>query len=397
MRKYLVAGRTFSIIVFGCRTNHYEGEALASMLEARGALNVPAETGGADIIIAVTCSLTSAADAKARKTLRRLRRENGGAVIVLCGCYAQAAADDVRAMGADILAGSGLKHRIPDALEDFLSTGGFIELRRAMNGSVSASWDALSLDRPRLHTRAFVKVQDGCDRRCSYCAVPGLRGPQISRDPDEIRGETEMIVESGCREVVLTGICLGSYKYGDTTLAKLVSDISRIPGLSRLRFGSLEPYAANDDLLRAISESDVFCPHLHLPLQSGDDGVLAAMRRGYAASDFARILESVRSRLGDETHVSTDLMVGFPGESDEAFENSLTFAQNVGLGRVHVFPFSPREGTRAASMPGQVPRQVVRERTKRAIDISEGLLSSYAKRWVGRGVSVLAEGGHGDF
>jgi threonylcarbamoyladenosine tRNA methylthiotransferase MtaB len=366
------------------------------MLEARGAEYIQYPDEDAGIIIVVTCSLTSAADARVRKTLRRLRRENGRAVIVACGCHAQCAqTEDLRSLGVNVLVGNGFKHRIPDALERFLADGDFIEIRGGADGSRhdegAAKWDDLSLDRPRLHTRAFVKVQDGCDMRCSYCAVPNLRGSQISRDPTRIMEEISSVTNSGCREVVLTGIHLGSYRSGETTLADLVRKISEIPGLSRLRFGSLEPFAASEDLLRALSQSAVFCPHLHLPLESGDDGILRAMRRGYDSSGFARRLDAARNFLGDDVHISTDIMVGFPGESEEAFENSVRFLERFSFGRVHVFPFSPREGTRAASMQGAIPGHVVRERVRTVIGVSERLLSSYAGRFVGRECSVVAE------
>ncbi|MDR1884677.1 MAG: MiaB/RimO family radical SAM methylthiotransferase [Synergistaceae bacterium] len=394
MPQYLVSGMKFSVVILGCRVNHYEGEALASMLEARGAIHVKDPAEGAGIIIVVTCSLTASADSHARKTLRRLRRENSGAVIVACGCYVQSAGSEgASSLGADVLVGNGLKHEIPDALENFLARGGVVRLWDATD---RAAWDGMSLDRARLHTRAFVKVQDGCSMRCSYCAVPNLRGPQVSRDPEGILDEISRVTDSGCREVILTGIHLGSYRHGDTTLADLTRGISRIGGLSRLRFGSIEPFALDDDLLCALAEAEVFCPHLHIPLQSGDDSVLRAMRRGYDASGYARRIERVREFLGDDVHVSTDVMVGFPGESDEAFGNSMNFLEDVSFGRVHVFPFSPREGTPAAAMEGRVPGQVVRERVGRALCTSDRLLSSYAGRFVGRESRIVAESAESD-
>jgi threonylcarbamoyladenosine tRNA methylthiotransferase MtaB len=199
------------------------------------------------------------------------------------------------------------------------------------------------------------------------------------------------VTESGCREVILTGIHLGSYRYGDTALAGLVDMISAVPGLSRLRFGSIEPFAIDKGLLDALSASSVFCPHLHIPAESGDDGVLKLMRRGYDSSGFSKRLDMVRLSLGDDVHVSTDLMVGFPGEDERAFERSLGFLKREAFGKVHVFPFSPRKGTPAAVMPGQVSRERAKERVRRAIDLSGKLLSSYAGRWVGRESSILAE------
>jgi threonylcarbamoyladenosine tRNA methylthiotransferase MtaB len=289
--------------------------------------------------------------------------------------------------------GNRVKGAIPDALESWFSSpgGGGVLTLRDDNLGESRRWDELRLDGPRLGTRAFVKVQDGCSRRCSYCAVPGLRGAETSRDLADVLGEVSRVVESGCAEVVLTGIHLGGYRYGGTGLAGLIDALSSVPGLVRLRLGSIEPFAVDSDLLRALAESPVFCPHLHLPLQSGDDGVLRMMRRGYDASGFVRTADSVRRALGGDVHLSTDLIVGFPGESDDAFGRSLGLLESIGFGRVHVFPFSPRAGTDAALMEERVEPSVVRERAARAASLAGRLLSKYASRWLGAEDRVLVE------
>jgi threonylcarbamoyladenosine tRNA methylthiotransferase MtaB len=389
---YHVTGKTFSVITLGCRVNHYESEALASMLENRGAFFVPAATSESpDIVVVVTCSITSVADAKTRKILRRTRRENPTSVLVACACWVQSAtAEDAASVGVDILVGNRVKSAIPDALENwFESKNEFKEIK--IDVTKSAVWDKLSLDRPRMLTRAFIKVQDGCDRECSYCAVPSLRGAHVSRDPEEVISEISRVAANGTKEIIITGIQLGSYEYGGTTLAELIRKITPELGVKRLRLGSLEPFGVTGELLRAASESDIFCRHLHLPLQSGDDGVLATMRRGYDRTDFARIVDMARKYLGDDVHISTDLIVGFPGESDRAFENSLNLLKELSIGKIHVFPFSLRNGTEASYMSGEVPRQLVKERVARAIKLSEELLAFYARRRVGWEDSILIE------
>ncbi|MDR3280027.1 MAG: MiaB/RimO family radical SAM methylthiotransferase [Synergistaceae bacterium] len=380
-------GKTFSVTTLGCRVNHYEAEAVAGALENRGAVLVEASP---DIVITVTCSITSTADAKTRKALRRARRDHPDSVIVACGCWAQAATEsDAVSAGVDILVGNRVKHVIVDALERWYESPGiFIERKTDVVSSVE--WDALSLDRPRMLTRAFIKVQDGCDRSCSYCAVPSLRGAHVSRDPDDVVREISRVASFGTKEAILTGIQLGSYGLDGVTLAGLIRKISDAGAVTRLRLGSLEPFSVTEELLQAASDSEIFCRHLHLPLQSGDDGVLRAMRRGYDAADFIRIVDMARRYLGDDAHISTDLIVGFPGESDDAFERSLALLGEVGLGRIHVFPYSRRNGTDSSAMEG-VPGNVLRERMNRALRVADGLLEAYAAKLIGREDRVLVE------
>lgn len=384
-------GKRFAVVTLGCRANHYEAEALASMLEKEGAVFTPENAPELDAVVLVTCTITSIADNKTRKLIRRFRRRCPEAAIVACGCYAQGvSAVEAADLGVDILVGNGLKHKIPDALDAwFAESGGFVEIKEDIGKK--SDWDTLALDYPRMHTRAFVKVQDGCAHGCSYCIVPQVRGIPISRDPEEVCREVARIVSSDCREIILTGVHLGNYHYEGIRLGGLIRRLSSLPGLSRLRLGSLEPFGLDDDLLDALASSDSFCPHLHLPLQSGDDGVLRRMRRGYVAAGFAGVVRRAREVLGDDVHFSTDLIVGFPGESDRAFRNSLALIEELGFGKIHVFPFSPRRGTVAADFKDTVSSHVIKERVAAAIVLSNRLLAEYASRWVGRDVSLMVE------
>ena len=407
MNSYLT-GKTFSVTTLGCRVNHYEAEAIASMLEARGAVFVR-ENGGVspDIAIIVTCSVTSVADAKTRKIIHRARRQHPDSAIVACGCWAQSASSgDIFSSGADIVIGNRLKGHISEELENWYASAAAAKqtsgvssawedtvrdvVERRTDVAKSRDWDPLSLDRTRILTRAFIKVQDGCDRRCSYCAVPFLRGGSVSRDARDVLDEINHVVANGAKEVILTGVQLGGYQSGEVSLAGLVSKISRVGRLRRLRLGSLEPFAVTDDLLRACRDAGIFCPHLHLPIQSGNDAVLRAMRRGYSMSDFERVVGLARTCLGDGVHISTDLIVGFPGETEEMFENSLKAAERLRFGKVHIFPYSPRAGT-ASSQMESLPAGAVKERTARALELSDRLAAKYASRFVARDCTVLAE------
>jgi len=371
------------MIVQGCRTNLYEGDAIAAALEACGAVRCEDQP---DIAVIVTCTITAVADRKCRKLIRRLRRENPNAVIAACGCYVQKTSEgELSELGIDVAIGSREKHKLPQLVEDWYARG---EKKSAFDSDIMRddSWDGLSLDRPRLHTRAFLKVQDGCAHFCSYCIVPFVRGKPVSRGMDETVAEAKRIAASGCPEIILTGVHLGLYE----NLAELVRRIGDIEGIRRLRFGSIEPFAVDDKLLKALSETKSFCRHLHMPLQSGDDSVLERMRRGYTADAFMGIVDNVREKLGEKTHISTDLMIGFPGEDAKAFVNSMKFIEKAKFGKMHIFPYSPREGTDAAKWQ-RPSHDEVRTREHEALALAAELHKNYCSSWIGREVEVLAE------
>jgi threonylcarbamoyladenosine tRNA methylthiotransferase MtaB len=386
-----LCGLKIWVYVLGCRSNLYESEALAGELEARGAL-VAGRPEGCRAAVIVSCSVTATADKKCRQAVRRARRVLGDdGVVAVCGCWAQQLdVDEAGELGVDILVGNRLKSGLPDMLASALSRRPDVPMDARLDLRTGQTWDSLSLIRPVLRSRAFLKVQEGCDHFCSYCVIPFLRGRSTSRPPDEALDEVRRMVGEGCGEIVLTGIHLGMYgRDRGTSLADLIRKISATPGLLRLRLGSLEPFALDDDLLDALAESPVFCPHLHLPLQSGDDGILARMRRGHTADDYARVCESARTRLGDDLHISGDVLVAFPGEDEGAFRNTLDLMRRVGMGRVHVFPFSPRRGTEAAAFSDRVPPPAAYGRVEAAMELGGELLQRYASRFTGRTLSVL--------
>lgn len=381
----------------GCRTNIFESEALCSEFTSAGSVIVC--EGVLDAAILVSCSVTAEADRKCRQMLRRLRRDNPGALILATGCWAQKASlQEAVSLGLDCLVGNRLKYRIPAIVGEMLTTERPVALPRIERIDVSEhhGWDPLFLEKPQARTRAFIKVQDGCDHRCSYCIIPDLRGRPVERLPSEVLDEIARVALAGCKEIVFTGINLGMYgRSSGMSLGELVRRAGDIEGIVRIRFGSLEPFALTDSLLRDLSNTAQFCHHLHLPLQSGDDEVLKRMHRGYSAEDFVRYTDLAREILGDDIHISTDMIAGFPGESEEAFGATLLLVSRVRVGRLHVFRFSPRDGTSAAALAGRIPGEVSRSRVNRALALGRDLLDAYCRVWVGRNIDILVEKSEG--
>lgn len=382
------------IKALGCRTNLAEAEALSSVFLRRGDSVI--DRGVCDAVIVVTCSVTAMADRKSRQLVYRLRREHPGAILTVCGCWAQGIpAEDAKAMGVNLLVGNRNKSQIPELIEK-VKTEHLTALCVRGNLECNTQWDPLELDRPLQHSRAFLRVQDGCNRRCTYCIVPELRGPSVSRPLEDILCEAQRALSSGCRELVLTGVHLGLYGRDLNMvdgLSQLIRSVGGLTGISRLRFGSLEPFCIEDRLIETMAAVPSFCHHLHLPVQSGDNEILARMGRGYTAEDYLNLVEKLRRILGEDVHISTDVMVGFPGENDMAFRNTLMLLKEARIGRIHCFKYSLRRGTIAADMADQVPLQVSSERAEKLSEFGNRLLQSEAERWLGCDVPVLFEGG----
>ena len=388
-------GKRIWICSLGCRSNQYEAEALASAVTEAGARIV--DSPECDGAILVSCTVTAGADRKCRQALRKVRRASPEALLAACGCWAQHISEgEARSLGISLLVGNRRKGELPALLAGALAEKNDSLKVYREDVSVSRKWDPLFLSKPLLHTRAFVKIQDGCNHFCTYCTIPASRGFPVSRDPDDTLREIRSIAASGCPEVVLTGIHIGLYgRYAPLSLGELLRRISAVEGIRRIRFGSIEPFALDDELLETLSSIPQFCPHLHLPLQSGSREILDRMHRGYTPEEYLALTARVRSVLGPDVHISTDLLVGFPGEDEEAFADSLALARECAFGKIHVFPFSPREGTAAFSLPFPVPPDILAERTHRALALGRELLEEYQRRWIGRTVPVLMEEGKG--
>ena len=376
--------------VFGCRTSLCEGEYIAGELLSLGHEITESITTDISSAVIVTCSVTAEADRKCRQLVRRVRKVLGDyGILAVCGCWSQGLdVESARDLGIDILGGSKGKSILPSAVDYALKHGRvFRDIREH-----SSDWEELPLTSTVMHSRAFVKIQDGCNHFCSYCIIPYLRGRPVSRQPENIVSEIHRLIENGTKEIIFTGIHLGIYGRDiGTSLAELVRRVSGIDGVKRLRLGSLEPFCLDYDLMTSLAECKSFCHHLHLPLQSGDNGILSAMRRGYNAEDFVRVCENARAVISPNLHISSDILVGFPGETDEAFRNTLDAMKASGFGRVHVFPYSARNGTLAAEMSNQVSHAVKVSRTSMAISLGREMFADYAGKFVGHEVEVLIE------
>ncbi|EHM13614.1 radical SAM methylthiotransferase, MiaB/RimO family [Jonquetella anthropi DSM 22815] len=388
-----LAGTAVRIEFLGCRVNAAEAEALASAFLSAGAS--VASDGPFDVGIVVTCSITAMADRKSRQLIGRLRRRCPRALLVASGCWAQGADEALaKKLGIDLLVGNGHKGEILALVERELSFRTSESSFYALRSPLAGVWDELDERTSVAHSRAFIKVQDGCDCRCSYCIVPSLRGPSVSRPLERTVAEARRLVEAGRTELVLTGVHLGQWgKESGRGLADLIEAVGNVPGLKRLRLGSLEPFGIDERDIDAMASLTVFAPHLHLPLQSGDDGVLRRMRRPGTSGQFLELVKKLRRALGDGLHVSTDVMVAFPGETDEAFARTLEVLQEARIGRIHGFIFSIRPGTPAARFPDQVDRQTGKRRLEELERLGRLLLDEQAARSLGRSVVVYAERG----
>ncbi len=367
------------LLTLGCKVNQCDAEEMARALVARGYEVVGHDP--AEVYIVNTCTVTATADAKARKLIRKLAREHPGAAVIVTGCMAQR---DAAAAAALPGVAAVLPNTRKGEIAEVVARVGGGEWGIGNRESVGDRESKIE-NRASGRVRAFVKVQDGCDHGCAYCAVPEARGPMVSKPREEVRGELARLAEAGVQEVVLCGIRLGMYAGG---LAALLRGLREME-IPRVRLSSVEPMDVEEALLAEISDHPRLCHHLHLPLQSGDDGVLAAMGRSYTAGEFAALVARIRAAWPDVA-VSTDLLVGFPGETEAQFRRTVEFAREMQFSRVHVFPFSRRPGTRAAELP-DTPAAVKAARMEEMLRVGEALGQEYAQRWVGREVAVLVE------
>lgn len=380
----------------GCKVNAYELEAIQQMLEQQGYEIVPFAPG-ADIYIINTCTVTNIADRKSRQMLHKAKKMNPDAVVVACGCYVQAAGEKLEQDSAiDLVVGNNKKKEIPAILEEY-----FREKEEGRSGSGTwvtdmthnREYETLSISRTAEHTRAFIKVQDGCNQFCTYCIIPYARGRVRSRRPEDVLEEVRRLAESGCQEVVLTGIHLSSYgvdlEEGQNLLA-LIRTIHAVDGIRRIRLGSLEPGIITEEFAEAIVALPKVCPHFHLSLQSGCDTVLERMNRRYRSEEYMEKCRLLR-RVYDRPALTTDVIVGFPGETEEEFEASRAFVEEVNFFETHIFKYSRREGTRAAAMPDQIPEQEKTRRSHILLELDAQRRQEYMESFLGEEKEVLLE------
>lgn len=385
--------KTVGIMTLGCKVNTYESEAMAALFMEQG-YQVVEGWEGADICVVNTCTVTNASDRKSRQTLRRAKKDNPDAIVVAAGCYVQVSSDDVEAMDeVDIILPQGKKHAVVDAIKAW-EVGGE-EAARELLATVEADDGALRVSRPAT-TRAFVKVQDGCRQFCSYCIIPYARGRLHSRLMQEVVEEVRELVAHGVQEVVISGIHVASYgvdtQEGDWV--DLVEAIARETDVVRIRLSSMEAGGITQERLARLKATGKLCDHFHLSLQSGSDAILKAMNRHYTAAEFYDKIKLIR-QVFPHAGITTDVIVGFPGETEAYFEETVQFVKAVGFSRLHVFPYSPRQGTPAAKMKGQVPGPIKKERAQRLIAVGEDLERDFIDQMMDKEVTVLLEEKHG--
>ena len=379
----------------GCKVNSYETEAMQQLLENAGYEIVPF-TEEADVYIINTCSVTNIADKKSRQMLHRAKKMNPGAVVVAAGCYVQAAGEELKKDEAvDLIVGNNKKTELVTILDDYFSDREAEVEETVIDIRSTREYESLSIDKIADHTRAFIKIQDGCNQFCSYCIIPYTRGQVRSRKAEEVVEEIKRLTATGFQEVVLTGIHLSSYGKDfpaeeRITLLDLIIKIHEVEGLKRIRLGSLEPRIVTEEFAASLSKLTKICPHFHLSLQSGCDTTLKRMNRHYSAEEFYNCCNILRKAFTNPA-ITTDVIVGFPGETKEEYVMTKEYLEKVRFYEMHVFKYSKRNGTKAAEMTDQVQEFIKSERSSELLTLEKEMSLAYRKSYIGSKAEVLIE------
>ena len=374
----------------GCKVNQYESEAIAELFAQKGYEIVDIDEW-ADIYIINTCTVTNFGDKKSRQLIRKVKRQNPEAVVAAIGCYAQTAPDEIKNIeGVNLIIGTKGRKDIVDLVETYVPEMGVVSTVGQI--AKEREFEHLTISKLADRTRAYLKIQDGCSQFCSYCIIPYARGPIRSRDPEDIMDEVKVLAENGFKEIILTGIHVASYgkDLKGVTLLDVIKRVQEQEGIERIRFSSVEPNIVTEEFASELSKLDKVCDHFHLSLQSGCDRTLKRMNRKYDAAGYERAVEILRKYFPNVA-ITTDIIAGFPDETDEDFEKSLEFAKKIGFAKIHAFPYSPKRGTPAAVMPNQILNAVKNERTSRLIEASDRMADEFIKSFEGRVMPVLYE------
>ena len=378
--------KSVGVMTLGCKVNTYESEYVINELKKAG-YEIKDFDDICDVYIINTCTVTNNSDSKSRKMIRQAIRRNPNACVVAMGCFI-AANPDISIDGLDIIIGNKDKAKIVNLLDEYFKNKEIIN--KQYTGRLKEFEDMYITDFPG-RTRAFVKIQDGCDNFCSYCIIPFVRGKCRSKEESKVIEEVKDLVKNGYKEVVLTGIHTGSYGVDlDTTFADLLEKLVKIDGLERLRISSIETTELNEDVLNIIKNSKVIVDHLHIPIQAGSDEVLKLMNRKYNLDFFFKKIEQIRS-IRPEISISTDLIVGFPGETDELFERTIDTCKKLEFTKIHVFPYSEREGTKSMELPNHIRGDIKKSRARKMLEVSKELEIKYMEKYIGKEVEVLVE------
>lgn len=380
---------TFNIITLGCKVNQYESEAVEELFLQKG--YEKAQTN-ADIYVINTCTVTNMSDRKSRQMISKARRDNPNAIVAVMGCYSQVKPEEVAEIeGVDIVLGSRNKEEVVDLCEDILQNKDAID--KIIAPSETKTYEELEISNQTEMTRAYIKIQDGCNMYCSYCLIPYARGNIVSRDIDSIVEETKRLADNGFKEIVLTGIHVASYGKdfdSDISLIDVIEAVASVDGIKRIRLSSMEPRHISLDFLERMKATGKACDHFHLSLQSGSDDILKAMNRKYDRKIYKEKVDLIRE-VFPNAGLTTDIIVGFPGESQENHEETMEFVDEIKFAKTHLFKYSPREGTRAAKMTGQVDGNIKKQRLHELERIEEKNRMAFLEKQIGKVLEVLIE------
>ena len=378
--------KSVGILTLGCKVNTYESEYIRNILEKNGYV-IKDFKDTCDIYIINTCTVTNSSDSKSKKMIRQAKRNNPHACIVAMGCFIEANKDNLFE-GINIVIGNKDKNKIVELLDEYYKNKN--QIIRLYKDELN-EFEDMYIDTFPGRTRAFVKIQDGCENYCSFCIIPFVRGACRSKDKDVVLDEINDLVNNGYKEIVLTGIHTGNYGYDkDYNFYDLLKEIVKIRGLKRLRISSIEMNELTDDILNLIKDNNIIVDHFHIPLQSGSDKILKAMRRKYNLNQYKNKIEEIR-KIRKDVSITTDIIVGFPGETDKDFEDTYNFAKEIGFSKIHVFPYSERKGTHASTLDNKVDPTTKKNRAKKLIELSNELEAGFAKKFIGKDLEVLIE------
>ena len=374
----------------GCKVNQYESEAIAELFAEKGYEIVGVEEE-ADVYVINTCTVTNFGDKKSRQLIRKVKRQNPEAIVAVVGCYAQTAPQDLEKIeGVNLILGTKDRGEIVELVEEYKTENG-VE-NHVSDIMKERVFEPLSIQKLANRTRAYLKIQDGCMQYCSYCIIPYARGPIRSRDPKDVLEEVHRLADNGFKEIVLTGIHVASYGRDrkDTDLLDILRKVHEVEGIERIRFSSIEPNVVTEEFAKGIADLPKVCDHFHLSLQSGCDKTLKEMNRKYDTEKYRRAAALLRKYL-PHVALTTDIIVGFPGETEEDFKESCAFAEEIGFSKIHVFPYSPKRGTPAAKRKDQIRNAVKAERSHALIQISDRLTKDFLQEALGKDIDVLYE------
>ena len=375
----------FNIVTFGCKVNQYESNMMKERMLSSNFFYVE-NISEANIIVVNTCSVTNVADKKCLKMIRRIKREYPNSILVVAGCSSQNKQEIYENLDIDILIGNKDKSKIDILLKEYIKT--HKKYVKFYNDRKLDFEDMLISDYN--HIRAFIKIEDGCDNFCSYCIIPYVRGSVRSKNFETVIKEAKLLTQKGHKEIVLTGIHTGHYMDNGYDLTDLINELSKIEDLLRIRISSIEITELNDKFLNMLSTNKKVCDHLHIPLQAGSDEILKKMNRKYDLKYYEEKIKKIRM-IRPDISITTDIIVGFPYETDELFNETLEFSRKMNFSKIHVFPYSIRLGTSAANMPNQVDESIKKERVKKLMDLSEIMEKEYYNKFVGKELDILVE------